>query len=74
MLISKTVQDGAISMKLLTHRLSLQSSYQNCQKKFISPKMAAILNLPQNLQNTKMLISRKQCEIARFCYIAVMLF
>ena len=33
------------------------------------PKMAAILNFPQNLQNTKMLISRKPWEIDRFRWI-----
>ena len=31
-------------MKFLTHRVSLQSSYCNFQKNFVSPKMAAILN------------------------------
>ena len=42
--ISKTVLDRAISMKFLAHRVSLQSSHANFQKKFILPKMAAILN------------------------------
>ena len=42
--ISKTVLDRAISMKFLTHRVSPQSSHANFQKKFILPKMAAILN------------------------------
>ena len=42
--ISKTVLDRAISTKFLTHRVSLQSSHANFQKKFILPKMAAILN------------------------------
>ena len=67
--ISKTVLDRAISMKFLIHRVSLQSSHANFQKKFILPKMAAILNFrifPQKLQNTKMLIFRKPCYIERF--------
>ena len=36
--------DRAISTKFLTLRLSLQSSYPNFEKIFLSPKMAAILN------------------------------
>ena len=36
--------DRAISTKLLTHRVSLQSSPTNFQKIFVSPKMMAILN------------------------------
>ena len=31
-------------MKFLTHRVSLQSRDANFQNKFVSPKMAAILN------------------------------
>ena len=42
--ISKTLLDRAISMKFLTHRVSLQSSHANFQKKIFSQKMAAILN------------------------------
>ena len=42
--ISKTVLDRAISTKFLTHRVSLESSYPNFEKIFVSPKMAAILN------------------------------
>ena len=42
--ISKTVLDRAISMKFLTHRVSLHSRHPNFQKKIVSPKMAAILN------------------------------
>ena len=42
--ISKTVLDRAISTKFLTHRVSLQSSYPNFEKKFVSQKMAVILN------------------------------
>ena len=42
--ISKTVLDRAISTKFFTHRVSLQSSHANFQKKFVLPKMAAILN------------------------------
>ena len=67
--ISKTVLDRAISTKFLTHRVSLQSSQANFQKKFVLPKMAAILNFrifTQKLQNTKMLIFRKPCYIERF--------
>ena len=36
--------DRAILTKFLTHRVSLQSSYPNFEKNFVSPKMAAILN------------------------------
>ena len=36
--------DRAISMNFLTHRVSLQSSHANFQKKNFLPKMAAILN------------------------------
>ena len=64
--ISKTVLDRAILTKFLTHRVSLQSSHANFQKKFVLPKMAAILNFrifAQKLQNTKMLIFRKPCYI-----------
>ena len=67
--ISKTVLDRAISAKFLTHRIFLQSSHANFQKKIILPKMAAILNFrifAHELQNTKMLISRKPCYIERF--------
>ena len=67
--ISKIVLDRAISTKFLTHRVSLQSSHTNFQKKFILPKMAAIFYFrifAQKLQNTKMLISRKPCYIERF--------
>ena len=42
--ISKTLLDRAISMKYLTHRVSLQSSHANFHKNFVSPKMTAILN------------------------------
>ena len=67
--ISKTVLDRAISTKILTHRVSLQSSHANFQETFVLPKMAAILNFrifAQTLQNTKMLIFRKPCYIERF--------
>ena len=46
--ISKTVLDRAISSKFLTHWVSLQSSHANFQKKFVLPKMAAILNFRMN--------------------------
>ena len=42
--ISKTLLDRAISTKFLTHRVSLQSSHANFQKKNFSQKMAAILS------------------------------
>ena len=42
--ISKTLLDRVISTKFLTHRVSLQSSHANFQKKNFSQKMAAILN------------------------------
>ena len=42
--ISKTVLDRAILANFLNHRVSLQSSHANFQKKFVSPKIAAILN------------------------------
>ena len=42
--VKKTVRDRAISTKFLTHRVSLQSSLPKCQKMFVLPKMAAILN------------------------------
>ena len=61
---SKTVLDGAISTKFLTHKVSLKSSHANFQKNFVLPKMAAILNFrifAQKLQNIKMLISQKLC-------------
>ena len=67
--ISKTVLDRAISTKILTHWVSLQSSHANFQKNFVLPKMAAILNFrifAQKLQNTKLLIFRKPCYIERF--------
>ena len=58
--ISNTVLDRAISTTFLIFRVSLQSSYPNLQKKFVSPKMAAVLNFLQKLQNIKMLISRER--------------
>ena len=42
--ISKTLLDRAILTKFLTHRVSLESSHANFQKKNFSQKMAAILN------------------------------
>ena len=51
--ISKTVLDRAISTKFLTQRVSLQSSYPNFEKKFVSPKMAAILNFRNFRKNCK---------------------
>ena len=57
--ISKTVLDRAISTKFLTHRVSLQSSHANFQKKFVLPKMAAILNFQ---------IFRKNCKTQKCLY------
>ena len=61
--ISKTVLDRAVSTNFFTQRLSLQSSYPNFEKNFVSQKMAAILIFEffAKLQNIKMLISRKPC-------------
>ena len=56
--ISKTVLDRAIFDEILTHRVSLQSSYPNFEKIFVSPKMAAIFefsNFSQKLQTQKCL-------------------
>ena len=61
--ISKTVLDRAILTKFLTHRVSLQSSHANFQKKFVLPNFRIFA---QKLQNTKMLIFRKPCLIERF--------
>ena len=58
--ISKTVLDRAISMKFLIRRLSLQSSFPNFQKIFVSPKMAAILNFR---------IFRKNCKTQKCLYL-----
>ena len=51
--ISKTVLDRAILGKFLNHMVSLQSSHANFQKKFVSPKMAAILNFQIFCKNCK---------------------
>ena len=59
--ISKTMLDRGILTKFLTRRLSLQSSYANFQKNFVSPKMAAILsfaNFSQKLQKKNAYISK----------------
>ena len=45
--------DRAISTKFLTRRVSLRSSFPNFQKKFFSPKMAAILNFRNFRKNCK---------------------
>ena len=58
--ISKTVLDRAISTKFLTQRVSLQSSYPNFEKNFVSPKMAAILNFR---------IFRKNCKTQKCLYL-----
>ena len=51
--ISKTVLDRAISTTFLTHRVFLQSSHANFQKKFVLPKMAAILNFRAKIAKHK---------------------
>ena len=43
--ISKIVHDITVLLKFMTHRVSLQIKYHLFPKIFISPKMAAILNL-----------------------------
>ena len=56
--ISKTVLDRAISTKFLTHRVSLQSSYPNFEKKFYLAKNGGhfeFSNFSQKLQNIKCL-------------------
>ena len=58
--ISKTVLDRAISTKFLTRRVSLQSSYPNFEKIFVSPKMAVILNFR---------IFRKNCKTQKCLYL-----
>ena len=53
--------DRAISTKFLTHRVSLQSSYPNFEKKFSLAKNGGhfeFSNFSQKLQNIKMLISK----------------
>ena len=50
--ISKTVLDRAISTKFLTHRVSLQSSHANFQKKFLLPKMAVAKHKNANISKT----------------------
>ena len=54
--ISKTMLDRAISMKYLTHRVTLLSSWPNFQKNYVPSIMAAFLNFrifKKKLQNTK---------------------
>ena len=50
---SKTVLDRAISTKFLTRKVSLQSTFPNFQKIFVSTKMAAILNFRNFRKNCK---------------------
>ena len=62
--ISKTLLDRTISMKFLTHRVYLQSSHANFQKKFCLAQNGGhfeFSNFLQKLQNIKMLISQKPC-------------
>ena len=51
--ISLTVRDRAISSKFSTHRVSKECNLCNFQKKFPSPKMAAILNFRIFAKNGK---------------------
>ena len=55
--ISLTVQDRAILLKFSTHRVSKQCTFGNLKKKFLSPKMAAILNFQIFAKNAKTQIS-----------------
>ena len=55
--ISLTVQDIAILSKFSTHKVSKQSTFGNFQKKFLSPKMTAILNFQIFAKNAKAQIS-----------------
>ena len=60
--------DRAISTKFLTHRVSLQSSHANFQKKNFSQKMAAILNLPSSHADfPKNFVLAKMADILNFC-------
>ena len=52
--------DRAISTEFLTRWVSLQSGHPNFQKKFVSPKMAAILNFR---------IFRKNCKTQKCLYL-----
>ena len=60
MLISRKPCQIVILTKFLTHRVFLQSSHPNFQKKFVSPKMAAILNFR---------IFRKNCKTQKCLYL-----
>ena len=51
--ILKTVQDRAILAKILTHRVSVNSSLSKFQRIFHLPKMAAILNFRIFFQKCK---------------------
>ena len=55
--VSLTMRDGVISSKFSTHRVSQQTTLCNFQKKFLSSKMAAILNFCQKSKNTNLLLS-----------------
>ena len=57
--ILKTMLDRAI-LTILNRRVSLESSHANFQKKFVSPKMAAILNFR---------IFGKNCKIQKCLYL-----
>ena len=65
------MHDRAISMKCLTHRVTLQINKHIFWKNFCLAKTGMLnhfefSNFSQKLQNTKMLISRKPCKIERF--------
>ena len=55
--ISLMVWDRAISSKFSTYRVAPQTTLCNFQKKFLSPKMAAILNFRQKCKNTNLPLS-----------------
>ena len=55
--ISLTMPDRVILSKFSTHRVSKQCTFGNFQKNFLSPEMAAILNLQIFAKNAKTQIS-----------------
>ena len=68
--ISKTMLDRAISTKFLTHRVSLQSSHANFQKKFCLAKNGGHFEFSnfcaKIAKHKNAYISKKPCYIERF--------
>ena len=69
--LSLTMWDRAISSKFWTHRVYKKCTFGNFQKKFLSPKMAAILNFQifatnEKKKPTNLLLSPLPCEMERF--------